>query len=281
MKKRNALNYKVCFFCILLVLTANANAQQPAVTLSHSKMVDAEWLLQVKNTSLDSVFDEVGRIENVQIHYSTLPKLIVTATCVGSTLEAVLKCLMGDSVDMVFRYTSNDNLVNGLADVWILGSTLASLTVSDDRDCQPLSNTTKLVSKKNKIREINDDSQFIKLVTSFEQGSSKQRALALADLISNTGFKNIEIEPILHKAINDVAAIVRIQALFGYVHRYGGGNVRDELQQALQDSEAMVRMKAVELSEDSLLLEQASTDENEVVRWLALSKLDEQKNIID
>jgi len=282
MGKIKVIKLRRLFFCTLFSLALDVNARQGSISLINDKEAGIEWQLKVKDADLISVFDEVTQVGKARIHYSAIPQLIVTATCVASTLEGVLKCLMGSGVNMVFRYSSNDGQADKLIDVWILGSTLVSSNASNNNlDCKPVENAKKTVVVQSKTDNLDNNAQFIKLVTSFEQGNPKQRALVLADLISNTNFDKTEIESVLQKAMYDDSAIVRMQALFGYVRRFGVTNVRMELQQALNDIDAKVRMKAVEFSEDPLLWQQAISDENESVRWLAQHKLDAQKNGTD
>jgi len=264
-------------FCILLSLSFCGVATQDNVSLIKSKDIGIEWQLQAKKAGLANILDEVSRIGMVRIHYSALPPSIVSVVCVGSTIELILKCLLGSELDMVFRYEPNDGPIPRLIDVWIIGSTLVGSNIT----CDSLDSSSQGDEEVRKTSILDNDFKFKKTLKNFEQGNSKQRALALADLITNREFKKDRLERVLQKASNDKAEIVRVQALFGYVSRFGVDNVGEELQQAFQDSAATVRLKVVEFSEDPLLLFQASSDENELVRSLAQHKLDVKIDVID
>ena len=247
----------------------------PAVVVTHNPLLGVTLHLQADQASLRTVLDELSRVSGITIHYSVLADELVTATCVGDDLKTVLKCLLGDTQNLVFQYAQNKEQTEMPVDVWILGSSLAEPSWQNHRDaanCNEESTGSVAVSRKQDIEQA--DVQLIaQLLLRLETDDPKQRADAIADLATKTAIDNTDVHDVLLHAMDDKSAMVREQALFGWVYRKGK-DAAVELQQALQDPEMSVRMKAVDLTEDRALLSLAVTNNNALVRQLAQMKLE-------
>src|SRR5690625_1491590 len=59
--------------------------------------------LEVKQAPLDQIFKIIKNQTGVQLHVSSMPQKLVSATCAGTTLE-VLKCVLGRDVNLIYQY---------------------------------------------------------------------------------------------------------------------------------------------------------------------------------
>lgn len=213
------------------------------------------WQLQASQVSLPSVLQEVQRATGVAIHYSVLPQALVSATCVSEKLPALLKCLLGDGVGLVFDRAN----ASEPKEVWVLGSSSANHT----SDCK-----SELVTG----QQASDSTDIKALHEGVRSSDPRRRAQAIYALAITD---DKEAEAILREGMIDSSALVRGQAVGGWVRRYGAEAAESELQDAILDVDASVRMQAIELTSNPSLLSQGLQDSDTMVRQLAQAKLDE------
>jgi hypothetical protein len=271
---------KTVFFLYCFMLWSNAShsedgvGKQPSIAVKYSPILGEILQVQVAQVSIRDVLDELSRVTEVGIHYSVLADERVTATCLGDSLKKVLKCLLGDSQNIVFQYsqeTANPGEMGKPVDVWILGS---SLVVSGNAgSCKGVQSGSATISKNQLVKQPGEKI-IAQLMLGLASNNPKQRADAISDLATKTGIGNEDVDDALLHAMDDKATIVREQALFGWVYRKGK-DASYELRQALQDPEMSVRMKVVDLTQDRDVLTLAITDNSELVRKIAQMKLDE------
>jgi len=253
---------------------------EPAVAIKYVFMLGEVLNLQVVRAPLRKVLAELSSVTKIDIHYSVLANELVTATCAGDSLKNVLKCLLGDSQNMVFQYSQDTEKTVGVrkpVDIWILGSSLAKQrTIDGGRSCKGRQSSFETTVKNQQT----DKKVLAQLMPRLDSEDSKQRAEAIADLATKTAVDNADVDNILLNAMDDKAVAVREQALFGWVYRKGN-DASFELQQALQDSEVSVRIKVIDLTKNRDILTLALVDSSELVRKIATMKLNElelQKN---
>jgi len=244
------------------------------ISLIMSSDQGAEMQLQVWQMYLPDVLDKLSQIIKTPIHYSVLPQGKVTATCVTSTIEALLKCLLGAGANIAFHYpqekVSGSTFYQPPSKVWVLGSVLE--TAKSEEQCvnnQIVKSDISLSQEKGYEKEavkLESLLQFTKVE------NPEQRALAIAKLATRGMPDSQKVTARLMQALDDPSAKVRVQALFGWVFREGKAAM-PELMRALDDPEPSVRLKAVGLSNDGDLLNQAASDSNQAVRQYALMKL--------
>jgi len=273
------------FFAIEVDATETGGEFSRFSTLKKTDTVSAKLQLQVFQVPLSDVLAEITLKTGVSVHYSVLPQGLVSATCAGSTVEILLKCLLGKSLNLVFRY-SEDKGVEGqsglLKEVWVLGS---SLDQSPEMTlCNPKNTEAKVslaVAEPNKTKQL-DVTLVESLFSRIKVGTPLQRADAISALATGMSIENSDVRNVLLKALDDESAIVRVQALFGWAYREGG-DALPELLRALQDVDVNVRMKAVDLSQNLNLLMQAAVDPDKRVRQFALMKLEaiEQYGVVE
>lgn len=252
----------VCYVAVAAATAAEAPAKRASVSLMRTDTPGASWQLQVRNTSLVESLQEIERVSGWRMHFSVLPEGRVTATCVGDQLSQVLKCLLGNSVNLVF--SRSDKSVSSAGEVWVLGSTL---TASDAASgCQAPSQNQSAANDEEQ------DQAAAKLLALVDDADPRRRAEAVFDLAAQTTADPAEIEAVLLKSMRDNSALVRGQALTGWARRQGDAAL-PELQQAMQDADASVRLQAIELTENAGLLNQALHDPDMLIRQLAESKL--------
>jgi len=240
--------------------------------------VNTALQVEAKQANLSKLLDEISLKTGISLHYSVLPKVPVTATCMGATAKQVLECLLGGNVDMAFRYPENKTAAAGQQlnpeEVWILGS---SLHGPDNAGNGCASNsaavTSKLAGENGNTDNASPTQQLLRQVNA---KSVSDRADAIASLAVDEGSENdTSVRTALEKALSDKSAQVRAQAINALAFREGEAAVSGQLQQALQDSDAGVRMMAVDnIESDTALLQQALQDKDAGVRDLAQLKLD-------
>jgi len=214
------------------------------------------WQLQASAAPLPVILDELQRVSGMAIHYSVLPPSPVTATCAAEKLPALLKCLLGESAGLVFGQANAAEP----KEAWILGST-AAVQASD---CQAVA---AAVAQAPSTRRDNAE-----LYAGVQSADPRRRAEALYALAASD---DKEAETMLREAMSDASALVRGQAIGGWVRRHGAEAAESELQQALADADAAVRLQAIELTVNPALLSQGLQDSDAMVRQLAKAKLDE------
>lgn len=131
--------------CSLLILISIATAIFASPTamiddLTHFDLVissneGTELKLEVIHMPLSEVLERISSESKVPIHYSILPKGLVSATCVGSTLKQILGCLLGEKTDFIISYSHQNNSIKQNeqpTEAWILGSRLEESSVTTD-----------------------------------------------------------------------------------------------------------------------------------------------------
>jgi hypothetical protein len=257
------LGYLLC----VLIYSASANGQtdqQVPVRLMRTGAVNADWQLQVNDAPLFLALQEIQRVSGLRIHYSVLPQQAVSATCVGDELTQVLKCLLGASVNLVFSGSGTASDPTSMGDVWVLGSSISSQRSAVD--CKPPSLSDTMAKQTAQGRNID------RLLLDVNADDTRQRADAVFDLAKRSDADPLEVDAVLLNGLNDPSAMVRGQALSGWAERHGDAAL-PELQQAMLDSDSSVRLQAVELTDNPLLLKNALQDADALVRQLAEAKL--------
>ncbi|MDP2180384.1 HEAT repeat domain-containing protein [Methylicorpusculum sp.] len=251
----------------MLIYSASATGQtndQAQVRLTKTGVDKADWQLQVSHTPLSQVLQEIQKVSGLRIHFSVLPQQEVSATCVDDELTLILKCLLGDSVNLVFNGSGNASDPTSMGEVWLLGSTLS--TQRSAVDCNPPRLSDAVAKQTAQDRNIDQ------LLLDVNADDTRQRADAVFDLAKQSDVDPIEVDAVLLNGLNDPSAMVRGQALSGWAGRHGDAAL-PELQQAMLDTDSSVRLQAVELTDNSLLLNNALQDADALVRQLAEAKL--------
>ncbi|MDD2800140.1 MAG: HEAT repeat domain-containing protein [Methylococcales bacterium] len=269
---------KICLIGVLLnywPIAQSAGIEQWVVNANPS--VNTALQVEAKQADLAKLLDEIALKTGVKLHYSVLPKVPVTATCVGATARQVLECLLGGNVDMAFRYPENKVAASGQQvnpeEVWILGSSLHGQDNAGNGCTSSSAVSSKLVGENGNTDNVSSTQQLLRQANA---KSVNDRADAIANLAVDEGSKNdASVRTALEKALSDKSAQVRAQAINALAFREGEAAVSGQLQQALQDSDAGVRMMAVDnIESDTALLQQALQDKDAGVRDLAQLKLD-------
>lgn len=269
---------KICLIGVLLShwpIAQSAGIEQWVVNANPS--VNTALQVEAKQADLAKLLDEIALKTGVKLHYSVLPKVPVTATCVGVTAKQVLECLLGGNVDMAFRYPENKAVAPGQQvnpeEVWILGSSLHGQDNAGNGCTSSSAVSSKLVGENGNTDNVTSTQQLLRQANA---KSVNDRADAIANLAVDEGSENdASVRTALEKALSDKSAQVRAQAINALAFREGESAVSGQLQQALQDSDASVRMMAVDnIDSDRALLQQALQDRDAGVRDLAQLKLD-------
>lgn len=237
----------------------------------------SELQLDARKASLPKILDHLSKKTGIPIHYSVLPEGLVTATCVGTSIKPVLECLLANKADLTFRATDKPVNGNGVAEVWISGTSLAG-NGENDAACSARAEKAEqeLEALKQKLEAKDDTSDKTdELLKMSESKKPADRVAAIGALLSSKRKDDPAVKAVLDKALSDENAAVRAQAV-STVGQFGGDNATAVLQDALHDDSVDVRLMAVSAITDNVeLLQQAANDSDETVRTLATVKLNE------
>lgn len=221
--------------------------------------------LEARQAPLKRVIDELAGKTGTRVHYSFLPDEQVTAQCVGTTVKEVLGCLLGADADLVSR--SSGGSPGQQPEVWVLASSFAK---RQPFEAEPDAGEPLAIPK--------DTGQEAKPAPAEDPA---QRAQAIARLAADGQADDDGQRRALEDALADPDAQVRAQAVYGLAQR-GGADASAALQAGLHDSDASVRLMAVDsvgLDPQGLaLLQQALADSDETVSAMAALKLESLVN---
>ncbi|MCX7096937.1 MAG: hypothetical protein NTV43_03410 [Methylococcales bacterium] len=231
----------------------------------------SELQLEVRLAPLAQVLDTITAKTGVPIHYSALPEGLVTATCVASTPQKIVECLLAHKADLIVRNHKPGKKAAPpkAAEMWVIGSQYSATNCNSPQ----ASNKPPAIASASSVDESEPD-QTDDLIAQAKSNDASVRAAAVGALMSAGRPGDAQVKNVLETALSDPDATVRAQAVSSYAHREGSAAVA-ALQNALHDSDAGVRLMAVDgIGDDATLLQQAINDDDETIRQLALSKLD-------
>ena len=249
----------------------------------------SELQLEVRQMPLERVFSTITAKTGVPIHYSVVPEGLVTATCVGAALKQVMECLLAHKADLIVRYPKPSTQTqarvsdkNQPAEMWVLGSRF-----TDAANCsgatvpQQIINNSPVKSPDGQVdAAVVEPDQTDDLLKMAKSKDATLRADAIGALMAAGREGDANVKTVLEEALTDPNANVRAQAISSLAHREGSAATA-ALQDALHDSDAGVRLMAVDGAGNNLaLLQQAVNDDDETVRNLAISKLEELQKTV-
>jgi hypothetical protein len=138
-----------------------------------------ELQLQVRKMPLTKVITDISKKTNTPIHYSVLPKGLVSATCVASSIKKILECLLNHKADLIVRYGRPDkpNGKEQLVEAWILGSRIDGSTVADCNMTTISTNSTSLSFSQDNKKSNDVPDQFIDVRVMAVDGIVNDKAL--------------------------------------------------------------------------------------------------------
>ena len=227
--------------------------------------------LEVRQMPLAQVLSDISKKTQTPIHFSALPDGLVTATCVSDSLKEILECLLNHKADLIVRYGESGvpHDKEQLIEAWILGSKIDGTNTTT---CNIANNTSLSFAQHNKESNEAPD-QTEKLLKGAQLKDPLQRAESIGLLLSGGRIGDPAVKLALENALTDKDENVRAQAISSLAHREGAG-ATSAIQEALLDKSVDVRIMAVDgIENDKALLERAANDSEEVVRSLAIEKL--------
>ena len=256
---------------MLSLMSTIVSAGEEAVRVILTQDAGAELQLEARQLSLPQILKKITEETGVPIHYSVLPKELVTATCVGTTVKQVLECLFDKKADLIFRYAKNASKNVSLkrpAEVWVMGTNFGA-----EEAC-----TMAVMQARNPVAgmqaQAGDTKGVDKLLEQIKTQDPEQRADAVALLAAEGPKNDANVNSALVSALSDKNADVRAQAVFGLARRESG-DAPAALQNAMQDGDVSVRLMAVgNAGDNAALLQQALGDSDETVRAFAATKLE-------
>lgn len=244
----------------------------------------AAMILTAEHAPWEQVFNEIAKTTGAHIHYPALPSGPVTASCAGTTVKQVMECLLAPEADFIFRYpdgaqpTASPNMP---AEIWVLQSSFGMQQPSSGKNNSTIctaaaQDAAALCKQANTTAESgpNAAERTARLLESVNTADAVQRADAIAGLAIEGRPDDAAVHEALSAALSDENPEVRAQAVFGLAQREGAA-AASALQQALQDSDASVRLMAVDNAGDNAaLLQHALGDQDASVRELAAMRLE-------
>ena len=260
---------------ILLALANRSMANEADnIQLTQSEDKISTLRLIVHDASLGQILKTIASKTGAIIHYSVLPEAPVSATCVGANVGQILDCLLAKQVGLIGHQAQKDKP----AEFWLLGSSVGScqslttgpqmtpLEASDE--VNPAPTPAEQAQAEQAIRKQSDH-----FLAQTKAKDPSQRAEAISNLISSGATDDPNVRQALEEALTDKDAVVRAQAVTALALSEGK-EASAALQHALNDVDADVRLAAVDnAGDDAALLQQALADKNSMVRNYAADKL--------
>ncbi|MEQ1546200.1 HEAT repeat domain-containing protein [Methyloglobulus sp.] len=248
-----------------------------SIQITLSKQADTAIRLEARAAPLAQILKTIAYKTGVNIHYSVLPEAPVTATCVGANVGQVMDCLVAKQVGLVAHKPQKDKP----AEFWLLGSSVGS--------CQAVTVVTSPLPVQVPIQPTEEQPPTPDEQAQYDQAmqaqtdlyleqlknakNSEERLQVLGNLGSGVKSDDPNVRKALEDAMSDKDTNIRKQAIATLVSLDNEG-ASSVLSNALHDSDASVRMAAVEYAgEDTDLLQQALTDSSVQVRDIAAAKL--------
>jgi hypothetical protein len=245
------------------------NSAEHRIRFAQIQLLGAELQLEAKQAPLVQILKEIADKTGVSIHYSVLPEAPVTATCAGSTVRQIMACLVAGQVGLVAQDPQQDKP----AEFWLLGSSVGNcqaVTLAPPTSREPVPTNAASSATQLEPNQEQSDALLAQLKKAKGMGS---RVEALANLASGGKINDPNVRKAIEDAITDKDAGIRAQAVATMANLDKGGAI-GVLGQALQDSDASVRMTAVDNAAGNVeLLEQALADADASVRNYAAAKL--------
>ncbi len=253
-------------------------AMEPGTVDFHQNKTEVSLL--VNKAALSDVLNLISLKSDILIHDAGLSDRIVSASCIGPSIKVVLDCLLGGSIDMVFRYRKNadDFPYRQASELWLLGSTLGQSAYSEQcAESEVISNKpdqdVKTTVQVGQVTSSQDEHRAFRMQMAASD-NALQRSQAISHLAVHAAIEDVAVNRLIEAALMDSEPEVRAQAISALVRRQGEQNSITELEQAMQDVDVSVRISALQqLNDTTDLIDQALTDENEAVRQLAMMKL--------
>ncbi len=261
----------VLIHCWLLFFSYSSIAQSHASKTSSNQLASNiefyqasrfdDLRLNIKQTSVGQIIKLLHDKTGVIFHLYNLPEEQITLNCQGD-LKAVLACVMGGG-NIIYRYNGHSRDKTEIAEAWILPIAINSYPVDNSKKTN-----TKINTYFTSNIRIDNTAQLLKDVE-----NPKLRMNAIERLAIEGQQGDLAVYNTLKKSLSDSNPGVRVQALYGVI-RQDQENILPFLQHAMSDSDADVRLTAVENCADNpWILQQALNDNDSNVREFVKAKL--------
>lgn len=255
--------FKFQIICLLIGWPIAALADNPSVQWQ----ADGGLRLEMRHQPLTKILAELAGKTGISIHYSALPESPLDAVCTGPVV-AVLDCLLSEKAGYILRYPQlpSDALLDRPEEIWVVGK-------NDAATDELVSFQPQVAGKHDAEKKQAKDDVVAGLLDMAQSEDINLRAEAIASLAHEGAPNDKNIRKTLVAALSDKNAKIRKQAVASLAIRQAG-NAGQEIQLALQDSDASVRLMAVDsIKDNQQLLQQALSDSDETVHTLAAMKL--------
>ncbi len=253
--------------CLLSLMSVIASAGGEAVRVILTQESGTKLQLEARQQPLAEIVKKITDATGVPIHYSVLPNELITAVCAGATVQQVLECLFDKKADLIFRYAKNASknvAQNRPEEVWVLGTSFG--TEKADTTAERLNPVEATQVETGGVDDLDI------LLDLAKNQDPAQRADAVAGLAAIGQVDDGTVNSALVSALSDKSAVVRAQAVSGLASRKSA-DAPAALQNAMQDSDASVRLMALDYAGDNIaLLQQALGDSDQTVRAYAVTK---------
>jgi hypothetical protein len=239
----------------------SVNTADPAKTIPTIQIIqpnpnDSALRLEARLAPLGKILKELAAKTGAVIHYSVLPESPVTATCAGANIWQLMDCPLAKQVGMV----TNKPEPGKPAEFWLLGTSVGSCKAMTVEPAVPIQAASIKQHKPTAAEQAEID-----------QGNQNQSKVLLEK------FKKFKDKGDRAEALNNLVAVGKIDDL----------NVRNALEEAMQDKDASIRSQAVEtlanIDKDNATdyLNKALQDKSPEVRITALGKAGGQVQLLE
>lgn len=277
-----SFRYSRLLLSLLGAFSLGAAAGEPAGEKSevHVSLGGEPAVLSVdaKHAKLGQIIEALAIKAGVKAHYGVLPEDPVSAACAGEDIKSVLQCLLGANANLLYRAGKGAPPASG-GDIWVLGSSLAD---GKGQCTSPRGKQGQSSAGGETAGKALDPAELKRFLDMASSEDASLRADALSQLTAEGQIGDAAVRHVFASAMSDKDPKVRAQAVYG-LSREGGSEAMGFIQEALQDSDADVRLMAVDsiAADDAngvALLKQALNDGDQAVRELAEAKMQSQES---
>lgn len=277
-------NRRLPLACGLLLLPALALADgdRPLEPVTLTPVAGGGLRLVAREATWDQVLALLASEAGIRVQVRGLPPVRVSVFCEGATPRALLGCLLGPEVGLVYREASTTVPGESESTAWVLGSGMheASVGSAGGEDVCAAKDELPAAVAAEADRGPSDteaDSTAM-LLTMASAQEPEVRAEALTRLIAESPPGDAAVLMAIEEALGDPDVAVRAQAVYGMA-KLGGPDWAANLELALGDPDPSVRLMAVDSVQPQVhgnwLLQEAMADPDGTVRALAALRLHE------
>lgn len=255
-------------FAALLIFMVLAVGRSEAAGAVNVKLNSVNNGLQINTQKipLAELMQKITRTTGISLHYRMPKDLVINSHCDKSTFAEAMTCVFGQELGLAVSYSPEGKP----KEAWLFGIVGdGNVATTDTLPVQ----VPQITETEPDIDTDSDRQELAGLIAKARSREPGQRMEALSNLAAAGGKNDSHVRKVLTDALADKNPAIRASAIASLARREGeAANI--ELQQILNDSDVSVRLAAVDSAgNNSEFLQQALKDSNPMVRNVAEGKL--------